>query len=176
MWRAVHRRQLHRLGKRAGLRAHRLPGGRSAGRQQFLREQARGFRWLGHAFLRWRTDALRNRRPARLSAAGCGLRLHPGHPGAGRQRSRCRTRRQGSAANRQLQGQRHLSGRFPLHRQLPDRRYRRGEKSPARQPGNHQQDRGNIRRTRLGRLPGSQHRTARQRSHLRPPRPAPGHP
>ncbi len=176
MRRAVHRRQLHRLGKRAGLRAHRLPHRRSAGQRRLRGHQAAGHGRPGHPAERRRADALRDRRPARLSAARRGLRLHRRAAAPGRPRPRRPQRRPRPAAHRPVQGQRHLSRRLPLHRQLPDRRHRRSEEGRAREPGDHRQDRGDVRRTRLGPLPRNQHRTARQRSHLRPPRPPPGQP
>ncbi len=162
----MHRRQFHRLGAGAGLRAHRFPHRRGRGRRALRGDQGARHRWPGQRTERRRTDALRDRRPTRLPAARRGLRLHRGAPAPGRTRPGRGGRRARPAAHRPVQGQRHLSGRFPLHRQLPDRRHRCAEEGRAGQPGDHRQDRGNLRRARLGALPRGQRRTARQRSHL----------
>ena len=115
--------------------------------------------------------------PQRLSAARRGRAISLRSNCSNKVKTRCRcTAPKACRRPRSIQGQRDLARRFSLHRQLPDRRDRCGRQGPARQPGNHRQDLGNVQPARLGALQRSEHRTARQRGHLRSPRPAPGQP
>ncbi|PRD37549.1 UNVERIFIED_CONTAM: hypothetical protein NCL1_05854 [Trichonephila clavipes] len=172
MRRAVHRRQFHRLADRGRrLRGHGLSvRGHSRGRQLRGR-QARGHRRRRDRGHGRRADALRDRRPARLPAAGRALRLHrrhadPGRPGPGAGAGRGRRHAAGH-----LQGLRHHAARQPHHLDLPHGRTRCRRQGRARVAGADRQVRAAVRREGLGPVQRDLGGAARRRGHVRPARP-----
>ena len=164
---ADHRRQLHRLGQRAGLGRHGLPHRRVPRRRQLRRHQAGRHRRTGLPVDGGRADALRDRRPAGLHPARRGVRLHRRDADAGRPRPGRGQGRARPPAHRPGQGQPDLRRRLPGDEPVHDRRHRRRRQGAPHRRGDAGAHAPPLRRARLARLHRGQRRGDRRRGHLR---------